>query len=93
MVAAQAAQAGFTSDLSLLDGGFLNGIYGITPNIRAFTEDLGHSFALDDTSFKPWCAARQTIAATQALLEMIETGVSPDDIMSVESMSRRPISR
>ena len=84
LVAVQAAQAGFTSDLNLLDGGFLDGIYGITPNITAFTEDLGRRIALDDTSFKPWCAARQTIAATQALLEMIESGVSPDAIMSVE---------
>ena len=30
--AAQAAQAGFTSDLNLADGDFLKNIYGITPN-------------------------------------------------------------
>ena len=83
-VAAQAAQAGFTSDLSLLDGSFLNGIYGITPNVGAFTEGLGQRYALDDTSFKPWCAARQTIAATQALIEIIESGISPAAINSVE---------
>jgi 2-methylcitrate dehydratase PrpD len=84
LIAVQAAQAGFTSDLNLLEGGFFDGVYGITPNITAFTENLGQRFALDDTSFKPWCAARQTIAATQALLEIIESGVSPDAIMSVE---------
>jgi 2-methylcitrate dehydratase PrpD len=83
LIAVQAAQAGFTSDLNLLEGSFLSGIYGITPNVTAFTESLGQRFALDDTSFKPWCAARQTIAATQALLEMIESGVSPDAMMSV----------
>jgi 2-methylcitrate dehydratase PrpD len=84
LVAAQAARTGFTSDLTLLDGGFLHGIYGITPNVAAFTEALGERFALDDTSFKPWCAARQTIAATQALLEIIESGVSPETMTSVD---------
>jgi 2-methylcitrate dehydratase PrpD len=83
-IAAQAAQAGFTSDLRLLDSGFLNDIYGITPNVAALTEGLGHRYALDDVSFKPWCAARQTIAATQALIEIIESGVSPQTIDSVE---------
>ena len=84
LVAAQAAQAGFTSDLNLLDGSFLNGVYGITPSIGAFTDNLGQRCALDDTSFKPWCAARQTIAATQGLLEAIEDGVAPETIQSVE---------
>jgi 2-methylcitrate dehydratase PrpD len=30
-----------------------------------------------ELSFKPWCAARQTMAATQALKEIIERGVEP----------------
>ena len=84
LAAVQAAQAGFTSDLNLLDGGFLDGIYGITPNLGSFTEGLGQRCALDDTSFKPWCAARQTMAATQALIELIESGVSPETITSIE---------
>jgi 2-methylcitrate dehydratase PrpD len=84
LVAARAAQAGFTSDLSLLDGGFLHGIFGITPNLDAFTQGLGERFALDEASFKPWCAARQTMAATQALKEILADGVSPVQIRSVE---------
>ncbi len=84
LIAAQAAQAGFTSDLSLLDGGFLHGIYGIAPKLDAFTEALGERFALDATSFKPWCAARQTMAATQALKEILADGVSPTQIQAIE---------
>ena len=84
LVAAQAAQAGFTSDLSLLDGEFLKGIYGITPDVAAFSKNLGQRFAFDDLSFKPWCAARQTMAATQALLEVIESGVAAESITAVE---------
>lgn len=84
VAAAQAAQAGFTSDLNLLDGDFLKGIYGITPDLGAFTGSLGQHFAIDDTSLKPWCAARQTMAATQALIEVIESGVAPESITAVE---------
>src|SRR5262249_50176630 len=32
---------------------------------------------------KPWCAARQTMAATQALIEIIESGVPADAISEV----------
>ena len=83
LAAAQAAEQGFTSDLGLLDGGFLQGAYGITADIVAFTRDLGKDFALDDTSFKPWCAARQTMAATQALREVMAAGIAAESIASI----------
>jgi 2-methylcitrate dehydratase PrpD len=83
LAAARAAGQGFTSDLGLLDGGFLQGAYGITADIDAFTRDLGERLALDDTSFKPWCAARQTMAATQALREALTAGVAPESIASI----------
>ena len=84
LIAARAAQAGFTSDLNLLDGGFLHGIFGIAPNLVAFTKGLGERFALDEASIKPWCAARQTMAATQALKEILTDGVSLTQIRSLE---------
>jgi 2-methylcitrate dehydratase PrpD len=83
LAAARAAGQGFTSDLGLLDGGFLQGAYGITADIDAFTRGLGERLALDDTSFKPWCAARQTMAATQALREVVTAGVAPESIASI----------
>lgn len=84
IIAARAAQAGFTSDLNLLDSGFFNGIYGITPNIGRLTAELGRRCAIDDTSIKPWCAARQTIAATQALLDIMADGIAPQTIAAIE---------
>jgi len=84
LVAARAAKAGFTSDLGLLDRDFLKGTFGITPNLGAFTKGLGEGFALDEASFKPWCAARQTMTATQALKEILAGGVSPTQICSIE---------
>ncbi len=82
--AAFAARAGFTSDLALIESGFLTQVYGIDLNQEAATRDLGTAFALGDCSFKPWCAARQTMAATQALKEIIEAGVAPERIEKIE---------
>jgi 2-methylcitrate dehydratase PrpD len=78
LTAALAAQHGFTSDRKLIP--FLSGAYGITPEISALTEALGVRIALAEVSFKPWCAARQTMAATQALREIIADGVAPATI-------------
>src|SRR5262245_61191838 len=69
--AALAAQQGFTSDLRLVEGNFLSGIYGVTPDLAAFTDGLDERLALTEVSYKPWCAARQTMAATQALKDIV----------------------
>jgi 2-methylcitrate dehydratase PrpD len=82
--AALAAQAGFTSDLKLADGDFLKNVYGIAPNVAVLRDGLGE-IALHQTSYKPWCAARQTMAATQALKEIMTDGVAADAITVVEA--------
>jgi 2-methylcitrate dehydratase PrpD len=83
LAAALAAKAGFTSDLKLIEGNFLSGVYGVTPDGAALTKGLGDSPALAEVSFKPWCAARQTMAATQALKEIIESGVAPATMTAI----------
>jgi 2-methylcitrate dehydratase PrpD len=80
LLAALAARAGFTCDLGLLDDGFLPGIYDVKPDAAVLTAALGERFSLPDVSFKPWCAARQTMAATAAVIEIVGSGVSPDAI-------------
>ena len=85
LAAAQAAQAGFTADTALLDGGFFPGVYGISPNIAAFTEAIGARSVVLELSFKPWCAARQTMPATQALKEIIAEGIDPKSITGVKA--------
>lgn len=84
LVAARAAQSGFTSDTNLLESGFLHGTFGVTPDLEKFIGGLGQSFAIDEASFKPWCAARQTMAATQGLKEILAEDVLPAQITSVE---------
>ena len=84
-LAARAARAGFTSDLNLLDGKFFASVYDIRPDTAELTRGLDQHLAMLDVSFKPWCAARQTMAATQALNEILARGVRPDKIAEIEA--------
>jgi 2-methylcitrate dehydratase PrpD len=80
--AALAAKAGFTSDVKIADGEFLKNIFGITPNAGLLGSGQDGA-ALSQVSFKPWCAARQTMAATQALREILDSGVDPASIARI----------
>jgi 2-methylcitrate dehydratase PrpD len=90
LAAALAARAGFTSDLELMEGNFFSRIYAITPYPAALTDALGGGLSLRETSFKPWCAARQTMAATQALREILQAGVRPQEINRIEAFVLPP---
>jgi 2-methylcitrate dehydratase PrpD len=80
-VAALAAQAGFTADVDILRSRVFPDVYAIEPDLAAMTGDS--AFAFSQVSFKPWCAARQTMAATQALRETLDTGISANDLSEV----------
>jgi 2-methylcitrate dehydratase PrpD len=84
LVAAQAARSGITSDLNLLEGSFFSAVFNILPKAEALIEALGASTKLAEVSFKPWCAARQTMAATQALREIMDEGVAAADIVAID---------
>jgi len=86
LAAALAARAGFTGDLSLFEGDFFRSVYGLAPDPASLLDEQP---ALLETSFKPWCAARQTMAAAQALREIIEEGV-PAATMSKVSVGVPP---
>ena len=81
--AALAAQQGFTADRKLLEGRVLPDVLGVTPDIAALTDGLDERIALSEVSFKPWCAARQTMAATQALKDVIASGAAPAAIDTI----------
>ena len=85
LVAARAARAGFTSDLNLLDGKFFASVYDIQPDTAELTRGLDQHLMMLDVSFKPWCAARQTMAATQALKDILARGVAPEKIAEIEA--------
>ncbi len=90
LAAALAARAGFTSDLDLLDGGYLPCVFQVKSNLAVLTNGLGERFRLEEAAFKPWCAARQTMAATQALIEIISSGVAVDAITRVTAFVLPP---
>ena len=80
-VAALAAERGMTADLALLDGSRFSDAFGIALN----PEPLGRMSrpVLDEMSFKPWCSAKQSVAATDAFRRILARGVSPGDIQDV----------
>lgn len=86
LAAALAAQAGMTADLALPEHGF--SIFGITPKLEKLTEAAPPSFTR--TSFKPWCAARQTMAATEALKELIASGATVNEATTIEAFVPPP---
>jgi 2-methylcitrate dehydratase PrpD len=77
------AMDGFTGDPGLADGEFLASVYNVRPDAAGLTRGLGETSAVDETSFKPWCAARQTMAAAQAWIELAGEGVAPDDVRAI----------
>ena len=81
--AATAAKAGFTADVGLLDRDFFASVYAINPLLERLTEGLGARFALEQVSFKPWCAARQTMAASHAMKEMVREGLVLEDVSGI----------
>ena len=85
LVAARAARAGFTSDLNLLDGNYFSSVFDIKPDTAELTRGLDQHQLMLDVSFKPWCAARQTFAATQALKDIVARGVAPEKIAEIEA--------
>jgi 2-methylcitrate dehydratase PrpD len=62
----------------------------MTVDVAALTDGLGARSVLHEVSFKPWCAARQTMPATQALRELIDGGVAPESITDVHAFVLPP---
>ncbi len=80
LAAAFVAQSGFTTDLEILRSRLFPEVYGIEPSIAVM---VGSALVFPEVSLKPWCAARQTMAATQGLREILQTGVRPSDISQI----------
>ena len=83
VAAALAAQAGFTGDLRFFEDDLFPGVYKLSPDADLLSASPEASPSVALTSFKPWCAARQTMAAVQALREIIAEGVSLADMTSL----------
>ena len=89
LTAARAAQAGFTADTDVLRSRLFPDVYGIEPDVGAMAA-ANDAAAVLRVSFKPWCAARQTMAATQALREILDGGVAAAEISEITAFVLPP---
>jgi 2-methylcitrate dehydratase PrpD len=81
--AALAAAEGYEGDRDLLDGEWLLRTHGIECQANPLTAVVQGDGAIAALSLKPYCAAKQTIAAIDAFLKILGQGISPDDIVSL----------
>jgi 2-methylcitrate dehydratase PrpD len=84
LVAARAAQAGFGGDIDLFERDWLKRSHGITIDLARFLGGLGDgTSAYAELSMKPYCSAKQAIAATQAFHGLLDEGLAPQTIRSI----------
>ena len=91
--AAQAAKDGVGGDPALLDGPWLKDAHGIDAKVEMLTAGLGQGSIYPQMTIKPFCSAKQAIAAVEAFTTIIDDGVSPDAIEKVVVRVPPPYSR
>ena len=83
--AARAARAGFGGDAGLLDGpDWLANTHGIALDAPRLTDGLGDACIYEELSLKPFCSAKQAIAATDAVRDLLAEGLDPSTAESIE---------
>jgi 2-methylcitrate dehydratase PrpD len=91
--AAEAAKDGVGGDPALLDGPWLKDAHGIDAKVEALTAGLGRGSVYPQMTIKPFCSAKQAIAAIEAFTSIIDDGVPPDAISKVVVRVPPPYSR
>ena len=81
--AALAAAEGYEGDRKLLDDDWMMRTHGINCEAGPLVSATQVDGAVGVLSLKPYCAAKQTIAAIDALRNILGQGISPHDIVSL----------
>jgi 2-methylcitrate dehydratase PrpD len=81
--AAMAAADGYAGDRTLLDDDWMIRTHGIHCDAGPLVAKASGDGAMSSLSLKPYCAAKQTIAAIDALREILGQGISQDDIVTL----------
>jgi 2-methylcitrate dehydratase PrpD len=81
--AALAAAAGYAGDRKLLDDDWMIRNHGIQCDAGPLVAAAHGDGAVGALSLKPYCAAKQTIAAIDALRDILRQGISPYDIIAL----------
>ena len=99
--AAHAARKGYKGDPTLLDGEWLKNAHGLDADLACLTSGLDASLSLPGLGAKPFSTARQALAPTQALIDLLAAGLAVECIQSIrvfvppayERMISQPIDR
>jgi 2-methylcitrate dehydratase PrpD len=91
--AAAAASAGVGGDPDLLDGPWLHDAQGLEADTALLTQGLGAASVYAQLTLKPFCSAKQAMAATEALISLLDQGLSPDAITHVRVRVPPPYAR
>ena len=83
VAAAEAARADYRGDLDILDKTWLTDSHGIALDHERLTEKLGVSTVYAALSLKPFCSAKQGIAAIEAFRAILDRGVRAETISKV----------
>lgn len=81
--AAHAARNGYKGDPTLLDGDWLKNAHGLDADLSCLTSGLDASLSLPGLGAKPFSTARQALAPTQALMDLLDGGLSVAHIQSI----------
>lgn len=87
ILATEAARTGYGGDAGLLDGpDWLRRTHGLALEPAALTDGLGSRTIYRDLSLKPYCCAKQAIAAVEAFRQILADGV---DVAAIEAVEVR----
>jgi 2-methylcitrate dehydratase PrpD len=91
--AAIAARESVGGDPDLLDGPWLREAQGLDAEAGAMTAALGTRSVYSELSLKPFCSAKQAIAAIEGLMTVLDEGVAPNAIDKVRVRVPPPYAR
>lgn len=82
--AALTAAQDFVGDLTLLDGDWLSKAHDLDADTELLSAPIEGGGVIPHISFKPYCSAKQMIAAICGFEEILGRGVTPDEITHVK---------
>lgn len=84
ITAAEAARGDYRGDPEVLDKTWLSDTHGIALDRELLTAKLGEDSIYAGLSMKPFCSAKQGIAATEAFRQILDRGVAREAITKVQ---------
>ena len=81
--AALMAHEGYAGDRTLLDGDWMLRTHGVSCDVATLSTAAWERSAIHTVSLKPYCAAKQCVAAIEAFRSLLDQGIAMDEIASL----------